>query len=55
MKVKNIVYDPPFEKRYKKYLKKLTPKGKEVLKERLNIFKNNIFDKRLGTHKLKGI
>lgn len=34
MKVKNIIYDPKFESRYKKYVKKLTPKEKNNLKQR---------------------
>lgn len=54
MKPKAIRYDAAFEKQWLKYLKKLTAKQKDQLKERLSIFKENAFDSRLKTHHLKG-
>ena len=53
MKPKAIRYDSAFEKQWLKYLKKLTAKEKEQLKERLSIFREDAFDKRLKTHHLK--
>lgn len=54
MRPKTIIFDRVFEKRWEKYLKGLTKKQKEQLRTRLAIFKNDIFDKRLKTHHLKG-
>ena len=54
MKPNAILYDSAFEKQWLKYLKKLTAKEKEQLKERLSIFREDAFDKRLKTHHLKG-
>jgi len=54
MKPKSIYFDSVFEKRWHKYLTGLTEKQKEQLKERLAIFKEDVFDKRLKTHRLKG-
>lgn len=54
MKPKAIRYDSTFEKQWLKYLKKLTAKEKEQLKELLSIFREDVFDKRLKTHHLKG-
>jgi len=54
MKVKKIVYDPPYEKKFQKYKKKLSEKELENLREKFTIFKDDIFDSRLKTHKLKG-
>jgi mRNA-degrading endonuclease YafQ of YafQ-DinJ toxin-antitoxin module len=54
MKANTITLDPAFEKRWLKYLRGLTEKQKEHLRERLAIFKEDIFDKRLRTHRLKG-
>jgi mRNA-degrading endonuclease YafQ of YafQ-DinJ toxin-antitoxin module len=54
MKANTITFDPAFEKRWLKYLRGLTEKQKEHLRERLAIFKEDIFDKRLRTHRLKG-
>jgi len=49
-----IRFDSAFEKQWQKYVKKLTPREQNQLKEKLSIFKENIFDKRLKTHRLKG-
>ena len=54
MKPKSIHFDSVFEKRWYKYLTGLTEKQKERLRERLAFFKEDVFDKRLKTHRLKG-
>jgi len=54
MKPKSICYDSVFEKHWHRYLTRLTEKQKEQLRERLAIFKEDVFDKRLKTHRLKG-
>jgi mRNA-degrading endonuclease YafQ of YafQ-DinJ toxin-antitoxin module len=54
MKPKSITFDRVFEKHWLKYLRGLTEKQKEHLRERLAIFKEDVFDKRLKTHRLKG-
>jgi len=54
MKPKLIHYDATFEKQWTKYLKRLTDKEKKQLKDRLVIFREDVFDKRLRTHRLKG-
>ena len=54
MKPKSIQFDSVFEKRWHKYLSGLTEKQKDHLRKRLGIFKEDIFDKRLKTHRLKG-
>lgn len=54
MKAKYILLDDAFEKRFAKYKGKLTESERQRLKQRLAIFKEDVFDKRLKTHKLKG-
>ena len=54
MKPKSIHFDSVFEKHWHKYLTGLTAKQKEHLRKCLAIFKENVFDKRLKTHRLKG-
>ena len=54
MRPKKIVYDAAFEKKFEKYKRQLTEAERKRLKTRLEIFKENIFDDRLKTHKLKG-
>jgi len=54
MKPKSIHFDSVFEKHWYKYLTGLTEKQKKQLRVRLAIFKEDIFDKRLKTHRLKG-
>ena len=54
MRPKSIQFDSTFEKHWKKYLDGLTEKKKKRLRKRLAIFKENVFDKRLKTHRLKG-
>ena len=43
---------PLSEKHWHKYLTGLTEKQKEHLRERLAIFKEDVFDKRIKTHRL---
>jgi len=52
--IKNIIFDKSFDRNFKKYKKKLTEKEKSKLRQKLEIFKQNPFDKKLKTHKLKG-
>ncbi len=54
MKPKYISYDSGFEKKFEKYKKQLTDIEKQRLKAKLKIFKEDVFDRRLKTHKLKG-
>jgi mRNA-degrading endonuclease YafQ of YafQ-DinJ toxin-antitoxin module len=54
MKPKSILFDSVFEKHWHKYLTGLSEKQKGHLRERLAIFKEDVFDKRLKTHRLKG-
>ena len=54
MKPKYILYDAAFEKKFKKYKSRLSDLERQKLKKRLEIFKEDVFDKRLKTHKLKG-
>jgi mRNA-degrading endonuclease YafQ of YafQ-DinJ toxin-antitoxin module len=54
MKPKTILFDSVFEKHWHKYLAGLREKQKEQLRERLAIFKEDVFDKRFNTHRLKG-
>lgn len=53
-KLKTIVFDAHFEKKFEAHKKRLSKKELENLRERFIIFKNNPFDNRLRTHKLKG-
>lgn len=53
-RVKNIVFDAAFERNFNSYRKRLPDKKLDNLKKRLLIFKENPFDSRLKTHKLKG-
>ncbi len=45
---------PILKKKFEAYKKRLSKKELEKLKERFIFFKNNPFDNRLKTHKLKG-
>lgn len=54
MKPKSIHFDGTFEKHWEKYLKGLTDKQRNRLRKRFTIFREDIFDKRLKTHRLKG-
>lgn len=50
MRIEEIRTSPQFEKQYKKLPKRI----KELAKERELIFRANLFDPRLETHKLHG-
>jgi len=52
--IRKIVFDSYFERKFSAYKKKLSKKQREKLKEKIEIFKQNPFDSRLKTHKLKG-
>ena len=54
MKPKYIAFDTAFEKQFDKYKKRLTDAESERLRKRIEIFKDDIFDRRLRTHKLRG-
>lgn len=54
MKPQYLKFDATFEKKFAKYIDQLTETKRLRLKKKLEIFKENIFDKRLKTHKLKG-
>jgi hypothetical protein len=43
MKPKSITFDAVFEKQWQKYLKGLTAKQKDHLRERLAIFREDVF------------
>lgn len=52
MKVEQIIFDIAFEKKFEKYKQKLTQKERDNLRNKLVIFRDNIFDERLNTHRL---
>jgi addiction module RelE/StbE family toxin len=52
--IKEIVFDASFEKSFKKYKNKLSNKELNEIKARLKLFKQDPFNSRLKTHKLKG-
>lgn len=54
LKPSTIRFDATFEKQWQKYLRRLTAKEKQQLRDRLTLFKEDIFDSRLKTHHLKG-
>ena len=51
--IKKIVYDKSFEKRFERYKNGLPERKLYELRERIEIFKNNPFNSKLKTHKLK--
>lgn len=52
--IKRIVFDASFEKDFERHKNRLPIKKMNQLKDRLLAFKNNPFDPKLKTHKLKG-
>lgn len=50
MKIKEIYVSNKFEKQYKR----LSAEIKKIAQEKEAIFRNNVFDSRLNTHKLHG-
>ena len=55
MKPKYFLIDKAFEKTFNKYKNSLNEADHRKLKRQFEIFKEDIFDKRLRTHKLKGV
>lgn len=54
MLIRNVQYEKTFERRLKKYTKRLPQKELRALKGRLSLFQKDPFHMRLNTHKLKG-
>jgi addiction module RelE/StbE family toxin len=54
MKIKNIVFDDSFEKKFTNYKNKATEKQFSKTKELINLFREEPFHPRISTHKLKG-
>lgn len=53
-KPKYLLQDKAFKRTFGKYRDRLSDTGRRKLKERFEIFQENVFDNRLRTHKLKG-
>jgi addiction module RelE/StbE family toxin len=54
MKPRYVAFDRPFERKLKKFTAQLSEDQRIKLKQELEMFKEDIFDERLKTHKLKG-
>jgi mRNA-degrading endonuclease YafQ of YafQ-DinJ toxin-antitoxin module len=54
MKPKYIYFDAAFERKFEKYEARLSETERQRLNKRLEIFADDVFDKRLKTHRLKG-
>jgi mRNA-degrading endonuclease YafQ of YafQ-DinJ toxin-antitoxin module len=54
MKPNYLLFDKTFEKSFNKYKDSLNESDRKKLKRQFEIFREDIFDKRLRTHKLKG-
>ena len=54
MKPKYVSYDTAFERKFERYKSQLPRIENDKLKKKLEIFKEDIFDKQLKTHKLRG-
>lgn len=52
--IKKIVFDTSFEKKFEGYKEKLSEKELNKIRERIEVFRDNPFNSRLKTHKLKG-
>ena len=52
--IKKIVFDSSFERDFKNYKKKLSDGELDRLRDKLRIFKQDPFNPKLRTHKLKG-
>ena len=53
-KIKKIVFDKAFDKKFYKYRDQLIEKDRLRLKKAIAIFSEDPFDSRLNTHKLNG-
>jgi mRNA-degrading endonuclease YafQ of YafQ-DinJ toxin-antitoxin module len=54
MKPQYVLFDKLFERKLKKFLSQLSETQRMKFKQRVEIFKEDIFDEHLKTHKLKG-
>lgn len=54
MKPKYLLADKTFERTFTKYKSALDEPDRKKLKRQFEIFREDMFDKRLRTHKLKG-
>jgi mRNA-degrading endonuclease YafQ of YafQ-DinJ toxin-antitoxin module len=55
MKPKYFLTDKAFDRTFNKYKNSLSEADRRKLKKQFEVFKEDIFDKRLRTHKLKGV
>ncbi len=54
MKPKSILFDAAFDRKFKKYIVGLSDSQRERFKQKMKLFKEDIFAPGLKTHKLKG-
>jgi mRNA-degrading endonuclease YafQ of YafQ-DinJ toxin-antitoxin module len=54
MKPKYLLTDKAFERTFNRYKSNLSDTDRKKLKKQFEIFREDVFDKRLRTHKLKG-
>jgi mRNA-degrading endonuclease YafQ of YafQ-DinJ toxin-antitoxin module len=54
MKPKSILFDAAFDRKFKKYIAGLSASQRERFKQKMTLFKEDIFTPNLKTHKLKG-
>ena len=54
MKPKSILFDAAFDRKFKKYIVGLSDPQRERFKQKMKLFKEDIFAPGLKTHKLKG-
>jgi mRNA-degrading endonuclease YafQ of YafQ-DinJ toxin-antitoxin module len=52
---KYLIQDKAFKRSFNKYRNCLNDSDRRKLRKRFEIFRENVFDKRLRTHKLKGV
>jgi len=53
-KPKHLLLDKTFKRTFNKFRNSLSKKDRTKLRKRFEIFRENVFDNRLRTHKLKG-
>ena len=54
-KPKYLLQDKTFKRTFNKYRNSLSETDRSKLKKRFEMFRENVFDSRLRTHKLKGV
>jgi mRNA-degrading endonuclease YafQ of YafQ-DinJ toxin-antitoxin module len=54
MKPKAIIFDKAFDRKFKKYIAGLSAAQRDRFKQKMKLFKEDIFAPGLKTHKLKG-